>query len=194
MGRICPLCGCHRLRSRVVGRRFRYACEHCDHTWYEEAPLPCPHFEPKPEGKTETKLMLLLTASDGGVFIVSDRVHLEGVAWKNSVGVYRVPRSQALWGKHTLAEALALIRDAGGEALGDSEPLPGPVVETFPILERPKEAVRCFGSEWTHSCSQCGNHFSNGDPRTCAACQSKLSGEVPWAPYPPNSPPAWMEV
>ena len=67
-------------------------------------------------------------------------------------------------------EALALIRDAGGEALGDSEPLPPKVEETWVRVTCPNAGP---------SCGACGAAILR-DSEDCPKCRVKFSGEVPW--------------
>ncbi len=100
-------------------------------------------------------------------------------------GFYRAP--DRYFAGDTLGAILAEIRDAGGECLA-GEPLPPKPELTFPILLRPEKviATSAFQPPWTHSCSQCGNHFTNGDPRRCSACKASLKGVIPWKPYPAN--------
>jgi len=77
----------------------------------------------------------------------------------------------------TLAVALIAIRDAGGEWLA-GEKLPEPCEETWPTVR--------FGRDF-FCCGQCGIGVpSHPKDNQCPECNTKLSGEVPWNPYPPN--------
>ena len=139
------------------------------HLHAEEAPLPP---EPEPEGEMKREILLLLSCNHG-TYIVSPTAKLSGIIWTDSVGVYSMPKPTSLCGCHSLAVALATIRDAGGKCLA-GEPLP----------ERAERAERTWpmlvsGYPYPWRCAHCLGGYLEPRP-VCGYCGVPLKGEVPW--------------
>jgi len=180
MGKICPQCRCHIIRSRVVGERYRFDCEHCEHVWYEQmtVPLPCP----EPKGEMVVKVLTVHDNTDAWGYHITTlgaclEPHTENV---RMVGIYRVPDSVLDEDKGgRLAEALKAIRDAGGKWVAGAL-LPEKVVETYPFVHRVQARF------YPYMCSQCGHAYASSKSILCGTCGAHLKGEVPWTPYPAN--------
>ena len=137
----------------------------------EEAP-PC---KPCPEGEMVVKVLVTYPGASREKCNLMSLSSLSGPGTR-VIGVYRIPQKANAIAGCTEAQALAAIRDAGGTCLA-GEPLPEPVVETWPMVKA--------GRSMSPSCGRCGEPVLSTDDK-CPLCQAPLSGEVPWTPYPAN--------
>ena len=154
----------------------------------KEAPLPCPHFEPKPEGEMVRIVLLGYgRGADGSCNLfeaggpctrseTGSRRHPDSA--RTMLGTYQVPPLTEL--RHlNLPDMLKRIRDAGG-VWESGEPLPEKAEETWPHLILPNP-----GDGHAYACPICCMTWAVTNPKHCT-CGTHLKGTAPWPTIPPN--------